>query len=99
MPVRVLGHRGKAEDEARNSCRSLVHSWKAKIFKVADDYVQVSPCELWPQGLITVFNGWADTYERLLCAEAMPDFVVDGIYFSVSEDAQRRWLEMKELRD
>jgi hypothetical protein len=78
------GTRSREEDLARNQVRSFCARFKTKIYKTrspdGESLVQVAPCEKWPQGILTLFNGWQDTLDRLVEVANNPDLVTDGIY-------------------
>lgn len=40
----------------------------------------VDPCEAWPQGIVTAYNGWMDLRRRLEICRADPSVVQDGVY-------------------
>ena len=45
-------------------------------------YVTIKPCQLWPEGLITKYNGWRDTLSRLEKAVEHPRSVIGGVFLA-----------------
>lgn len=78
--VRKSNFRTPAEDEARSACRLIARTQGAKLFKILKTHVQISPCSRWPEGLVTMFNGWVDLQARLEYCLDNPEYVTDGVY-------------------
>ena len=76
----IRGTRSVEEDAARSLVRSICLRNGAKIRKIDQTHVQVDPCDVWPQGLTTAFNGWQDVLVRLQRCCEHPHDVVDGYY-------------------
>lgn len=74
------GHRTPEEENARGCCRSMARTLGSRLIKVEKNHVSISPCQKWPEGLITAFHGWVDLKARLEFCRDNPEYVVDGIY-------------------
>jgi hypothetical protein len=72
--------RSAEEDVARGRCRALVHRQGSKLFKIRRDHVAISPCGVWPEGLVTAYNGWQDLLTRLHFCLENPEYVTEGVY-------------------
>lgn len=48
--------------------------------KARDGYLEIKPCEVFPDGLSTAFHDWTDALERVLHCIANPEAVVRGGY-------------------
>lgn len=83
------GTRSKEEDLARNQVRSFCSQRGAKVFKTESldgtPLLRVTECDYWPQGVITIFNGWRDSLDRLITVANDPELVTDGFYIQGDE--------------
>lgn len=72
--------RSPEENDARSRCRLIARDLGSRLMKVKRTHVSVTPNGLWPDGLITIFNGWQDLEGRLRFCTTEPDNVTDGVY-------------------
>lgn len=81
MATRV--RRSAIENDARSLCRTLVHSLQSRIDKIGKTHVHISPCDHWPEGIITEYHGWMNLLLRLRACNLHPALVEHGIYYHV----------------
>lgn len=77
---RVSSIRTPEEDAARSQCRLIARNNGARLSKLGRTRVEITPCSLWPDGLVTAFHGWVDLLGRLELCRGTPELVTGGFY-------------------
>ncbi len=79
--MKMNSERSPEESEARSQCRAIARRHRARVdtrdSKIA---IRITPCEIWPEGIVTAFHGWVDLLQRLKRCERSPDLVIEGVY-------------------
>lgn len=65
-----------ARDRAafKSDCQRRGYDW----IKASDDYIEIDPCDDFPDGLTFLFDGWADARDMVDRALRHPEDVIDG---------------------